>query len=82
MIAYIIGDYMVTIEIKLEGETLQDIVKEIGHLIESNKPMIRNILEMLAVETLDILNEKKILNRGAELYINLTRNINWKYKNE
>ena len=73
---------MVTIEIKLEGETLQDIVKEMGHLIESNKPMIRNILEMLAVETLDILNEKKIINRGSELYINLTRNINWKYKNE
>ena len=70
---------MVKIEIKLEGETLQDIIKEISLLLESNKPLVKDILETLALQALDVLNEKKILRRGADLYVNITRNINWKY---
>jgi hypothetical protein len=73
---------MVKIEIKLEGETLQDIIKEISLLLESNKPLVKDILETLALQALDVLNEKKILRRGADLYVNITRNINWKYHKE
>jgi len=73
---------MVKIEINLEGETVQDIIKELGIILDSNKPLVKDILETLALQALDVLNEKKILHRGADLYVNITRNINWKYHKE
>ncbi len=77
-----LGVTMVKIEINLEGETVQDILKELGLILESNKPLVKNIIEMLALEALDVLNEEKVLRRGADLYVNITRNINWKYHKE
>jgi hypothetical protein len=71
---------MVKIEIKIEGENIESIIKELSTLLETNKKQIRDILDTLAVEALDVLEEKKIVDRGAELYIKLNRAINWKYK--
>ncbi len=71
---------MVKIEIKIEGEDIGSIVKEIGSIIEANKKTIREILDTLAIEAIDVLEEKKILDKGADLYVKLNRAINWKYK--
>jgi hypothetical protein len=71
---------MVKIEIKIEGEDLNSIIKELGSIVEANKKTIRNILDICANEALDVLEEKKILDRGAELYVKINRAINWKYK--
>jgi len=71
---------MVKIEIKIEGEDIGSIIKEISNIVESNKKAIRTILDTLAMEALDVLEEQKVLKRGADLYVKLNRAINWKYK--
>ncbi|MEM1513969.1 MAG: hypothetical protein QXW78_04150 [Candidatus Thermoplasmatota archaeon] len=70
------------IEIKIEGETLQEIVGEIRKLLESNREEIKKLLEVLAEEAISVLNDKKILEKGAELYIKLNKEINLKYMEE
>ena len=71
---------MVKIEIKIEGEDIGSVVKEIGSIVEANKKTIGSILDTLATEAIDVLEEKKILDKGADLYVKLNRAINWKYK--
>jgi len=71
---------MVKIEIKIEGEDIGSIIREIGNIVETNKKTIRTILDTLAMEAIDVLEEKKILDRGADLYVKLNRAINWRYK--
>ncbi len=70
------------IEIKLEGENIQQIFEEISKFLESNKEEIKKLIRFLANETIDVLEEKKILDRGADLYIKINRAINWRYRQE
>ncbi len=70
------------IEIKIEGEDFGEFVKEIGKIIESNREEIRKLIRFFANEAIDILEDKKILDRGADLYVKLNRAINWRYRQE
>ena len=73
---------MAKIEIKIEGEDLEAIVKELDSLVEKNRETIRKILRLLAEEAIAVIEERKIIDKGAEIYIKLNRAINWKYKQE
>ncbi|MBC7128158.1 MAG: hypothetical protein H5T45_00285 [Thermoplasmatales archaeon] len=70
------------IEIKIEGESLQEIVGDIIKLIEMNREEIKKLLEIMAEEAISVLNDKKIIEKGAELYIKLNKEINLKYREE
>ena len=70
------------IEIKFEGENVQKIFEEIKKFLEGNKEEIKRLIRFIANETIDALEDKKILDRGAELYIKINRAINWKYRQE
>lgn len=68
------------IEIKLEGDDIGEIVKEIGKMIEANKNGIRKLIEVFVDEAIDVVKEPKILDKGANVYVRLNREINQKYK--
>lgn len=68
------------IEIKIEGEDIGEIVKEIGDILENNRNEIKKLIKLIARETIDALEDKSILEKGATLYINLNREINYKYR--
>lgn len=75
---------MVKINITVEGENISDIVNELLHigmdLLKANRKELRELLKLLADESLEVLNEKKTLERGAELYRKINSEINWTYK--
>lgn len=75
---------MVKINITIEGENISDIVNELLHvgidLLKSNRKELRELLKLFADESLEVLNEKKTLERGAELYRKINSEINWTYK--
>lgn len=75
---------MVKINIIIEGENISDIVNELLHigidLLKTNRKELREVLKILADESLEVLNEKKTLERGAELYRKINSEINWTYK--
>jgi hypothetical protein len=75
---------MVKINITIEGENVSEIINEFLHigleLAQSNRKEIREVLKILADESLEILNEKKTLEKGAELYRKINSEINWTYK--
>jgi len=77
---------MVKINITVEGEDISEIINEflqIGvELLKTNRKEIREILKIFAEESLEVLNEKKTLERGAELYRKLNSEINWTYKRD
>jgi lipoate synthase len=77
---------MVKINITLEGEDISEIINELLHvgieLLKANRKGLREILKILADESLEVLNEKKTLERGAELYKKINSEINWAYKRE
>ncbi len=77
---------MVKINITIEGEDISSIVNELLHvgidLVKANRKELRELLRILADESLEILNEKKTLERGAELYKKLNSEINWTYKRD
>ena len=77
---------MVKINISIEGEDISAIVNELLHvgidLVKANRKEIRELLKILADESLEILNEKKTLERGAELYKKINSEINWTYKRD
>jgi len=77
---------MVKINITIEGEHLSDMINEFMHigieLLKTNRKEIREVLKILADESLEVLNEKKTLERGAELYRKLNSEINWTYKRD
>ena len=73
---------MAKIEIKIEGEDLDSIIKEMDKILESNKDEIRKILHLLAEEAINVLEDRKIIDKGAEIYIKLNRAINWRYKQQ
>jgi hypothetical protein len=81
-----VGILMVKINISIEGEDLSEIVGELLNigtdLIKSNRKEIKEILKILADETLDIMMDRKTLERGAQLYKKINTEINWTYKKD
>lgn len=77
---------MVKINITLEGEDISEIINEllqIGvELFKTNRKELREVLKILADESFEVLNEKKTLEKGAELYKKINSEINWTYKRE
>jgi hypothetical protein len=77
---------MVKINITIEGEDISEIINELLHvgidLLKANKKGLREVLKILADESLEVLNEKKTLERGAELYKKINSEINWTYKRD
>jgi ABC-type lipopolysaccharide export system ATPase subunit len=77
---------MVKINITIEGENVSEIIDELLHvgigLLKTNRKEIREVLKILAEESLEILNEKKTLEKGAELYRKINSEINWTYKRD
>jgi len=77
---------MVKINITVEGENISEIIDELLRvgieLLKTNRKEIREILKIMADESLEVLNEKKILERGAELYRKINSEINWTYKRD
>jgi len=75
---------MVKINISIEGENIQEIIDELLHigidLLKTNRKEIREILNIFADEAFEVLEEKKTLERGAELYRKINQEINWTYK--
>jgi hypothetical protein len=75
---------MVKINISIEGENISEIVDELMHvgidLLKSNRKEIRELLKIMADEAFEVLEEKKTLERGAELYRKINQEINWTYK--
>lgn len=80
------GSTMVKINITIEGEDISEIINEFLHisieLLKTNRKEIREILKILADESLEVLNEKKTLEKGAELYRKINSEINWTYKRD
>jgi hypothetical protein len=80
------GIEMVKINITIEGEDVSDIINELLHvgidLLKANRKELREVLKILADESLEVLNEKKILEKGAELYKKINSEINWTYKRD
>lgn len=77
---------MVKINITIEGEDISSMINELLHvgidLVKSNRKELRELLKILADESLEVLNEKKTLERGAELYKKINSEINWTYKRD
>ncbi len=75
---------MVKINITMEGEDISEIINELLHvgieLLKANRKELREVLKILADESLEVLNEKKTLEKGAELYKKINSEINWTYK--
>jgi hypothetical protein len=78
------GKWMVKINITIEGEDISEIINELLHvgieLLKANRKELREVLKILADESLEVLNEKKTLEKGAELYKKINSEINWTYK--
>ena len=77
---------MVKINITMEGEDISEIINELLHvgieLLKANRKELREALKILADESLEVLNEKKTLEKGAELYKKINSEINWTYKRD
>jgi hypothetical protein len=75
---------MVKTNITIEGEDISEIINELLHvgieLLKANRKELREVLKILADESLEVLNEKKTLEKGAELYKKINSEINWTYK--
>jgi bifunctional DNA-binding transcriptional regulator/antitoxin component of YhaV-PrlF toxin-antitoxin module len=77
---------MVKINITIEGEDISEIINELMHvgieLVKTNRKDLREVLKILAEESLEVLNEKKTLEKGAQLYKKINSEINWTYKRD
>ena len=77
---------MVKINISIEGENLSDIVEELLDLgvglLKSNRKEIKEIMKIFTDDALDILMERKTLEKGAKLYKKINSEINWTYKKD
>ena len=77
---------MVKINISIEGEDVSEIVGELLNigieLLKDKSKEINQILRLFADETLDIMMERKTLEKGAQLYKKINSEINWTYKRD
>lgn len=63
-------------KITLDEESIENIVK----YAKSHPKEIRELMEILGEEALSVLMERKVLNKGAKLYREIQREINYVYK--
>ena len=77
---------MVKINISIEGEDISEIVVELLNvgigLINSNRKEVRELMKILADEALEVLQERNVLEKGAQLYKKINSEINWTYKRD
>ena len=77
---------MVKINISIEGEDISEIVVELLNvgigLINSNRKEVRELMKILADEALEVLQDRKVLEKGAQLYKRINSEINWTYKRD
>ena len=77
---------MVKINISIEGEDISEIVEELLNvgigLMNSNRKEVRELMKILADEALEVLQERNILEKGAQLYKKINSEINWTYKRD
>jgi len=77
---------MVKINISIEGEDISEIVNELFNIgievVKSNRKEIREIMRMMAEDSLEVLLERKTLEKGAQLYKKINSEINWTYKRD
>ncbi len=77
---------MVKINISIEGEDISEIVQELFDVglsvLKSNRKEIRDALRFFADESIDVLMERKTLEKGAQLYKKINSEINWTYKRD
>ncbi len=77
---------MVKINISMEGEDISEIIEELLNIavgiVKSHRKEVKEALKVLADESLDIMMEHKILERGAQLYKKINNEINWTYKKD
>jgi hypothetical protein len=76
----------VKIKINIEGENLEDIISELisigKEFIKSNREDLKELLEVFADESIDVLMKRKILKKGAKLYKEINNEINYAYKKQ
>jgi hypothetical protein len=65
-------------KIELDDKTIDNII---NYSLE-NPDKIRKLIKLIGEESLSVLKEKKILEQGAQLYREITRYINYTYKNK
>ena len=77
---------MVKINISIEGEDISEIFEELLDvgiaLVKTRKKEFREALKIIADESLNVMMEQNILERGAQLYKKINSEINWTYKKE
>lgn len=77
---------MVKINISIEGEDLDEIASDLFTLFvefaKSNRKEIKELMRMMGDDALDVLLERKTLERGAQLYKKINSEINWTYKRD
>ena len=77
---------MVKINISVEGEDIQEIVSELLNvgieLIKSNRKEVKELMRIFADDALEVLLERKTLEKGAQLYKKINTEINWTYKRD
>ena len=75
---------MVKINISIEREDLEDIISELisigKEFVKSNREDLKELMEVLADEAIDVLMKRKILEKGAKLYKEINSEINYAYK--
>ena len=75
---------MVKINISIEGEDLESIISELisigKEFVKSNREDLKELMEVLADEAIDVLMKRKILEKGAKLYKEINSEINYAYK--
>ena len=77
---------MVKINITIEGEDIQEIVHELMNIgievLKANRKELREVMKLLADDAIDVLSERKTLEKGAQLYKKINTEINWTYKRD
>ena len=77
---------MVKINISVEGEDISEIVSELLNvgieLIKSNRKEVKELMRIFADDALEVLLERKTLEKGAQLYKKINTEINWTYKRD
>lgn len=77
---------MVKIKIEIEGEDITEIVDELIRVglsvLKENRKELREVMKLVSDEAFEVLEDKRTLERGAELYRKLNQEINWTYKRD
>jgi len=63
-------------KIELDEKTIDNIIE----YAINNPSKIRKLIKIVGEETISVLNERKIIDKGANLYREITRAINKTYK--